>query len=244
MFPGLMSAHLRALLRAATFAAFASSACTSGQTGSPECLGPSACLCDSLYAGGTLLRVRVERFESDELAAVVEQTFPRTDEAPGLIVEGDRVGGTSWRQQPCAPEAAATSLSPGATLLAYYVPGSAGDGSAEQRAAALLDGYFDWAVAWQDPLDFGDSTLLSRSELGLLDSREACLERFPATPAPPCNDSQGSPQCSMARPPAVTGARGSGLLLLAAIATALARRVTFRLSRGRRALVGEPFSGR
>jgi hypothetical protein len=59
---------------------------------------------------------------------------------------------------------------------------------AEGRAEALLDGAFSWVVPWTERLSFGGSTELARSEIEVLYSPEACLERFPTAPTPPCND--------------------------------------------------------
>lgn len=69
---------------------------------------------------------------------------------------------------------------------------------ADHRRAALTNGHFSWAVAWQEPLDFGASHQLSTGDVEVLTSTEACWERFPAPPPPPCNDTPGVGQCGAA----------------------------------------------
>jgi hypothetical protein len=58
------------------------------------------------------------------------------------------------------------------------------------RQAALLDGYYGWAIPWTDPLSFGGGNELPRSDLSVLASDQQCRQRFPADPAPPCQDTQ------------------------------------------------------
>jgi hypothetical protein len=93
---------------------------------------------------------------------------------------------------------------------------------AQQRSAALLDGYFSWAIPWTDPLSFGASHELPRSEIPLLFSHESCVERFPAPPAPPCNDTSVV-RCSATPRPRVSG--------LGSLASPLALLLTFVLAR-------------
>lgn len=100
-------------------------ACSSGQTGSPLCVGPESCVCDPLYGGGTLLRVHVERVEAGKLEAVVDEIFS----APGRFSDaqvGERVGGSLLAEQPCAPDAA-SNLQVGDELLVLYSAGSSRD---------------------------------------------------------------------------------------------------------------------
>jgi len=196
--------------------------CSSGQTGSPDCVGPEACVCDPLYGAGTLLRVHVERVDAGKLEAVVDEVFAPLQNAHNAEV-GDRVGGSVLAEQPCARDAA-SSISVGSELLVLYSAGfthdypncstfqdcatadcanltepalsdcwNACDGKtsefcAKQRGAALLDGVFSWAIPWSDTLSFGAARELPSSEISVLYSHESCVERFPADPAPPCND--------------------------------------------------------
>ncbi|HYP90782.1 MAG TPA: hypothetical protein VEQ59_21595 [Polyangiaceae bacterium] len=209
--------------------------CLSGQTGSPDCVGPRSCICDPLYSSGALLRVHVTSYEAGQLEATVDEVFASQAGAYG-ITTGDRLGGVVLGERPCAA-AAASEIEVGGELFVSYGPGLA-DGlyncsafqacadascaklsepaltdcwndcstSTEQkctelRRAALLDGAFLFAVPWSDTLSFGADHDVPRSELAVFASPESCLERFPAPPAPPCDDTRGSLTCS-ATPPA------------------------------------------
>jgi MYXO-CTERM domain-containing protein len=94
----------------------------------------------------------------------------------------------------------------------------------EHRSAALLDGFFGFAIPWAEPLDFGAQHELSQDQLEVLATPEACLERFPPDPAPPCNDSSSGP-CTIAQtaPPSPTPSPWSVWLAALAFA-ALVRR--------------------
>jgi MYXO-CTERM domain-containing protein len=94
----------------------------------------------------------------------------------------------------------------------------------QQRSEALLHGSFWWAVPWTEPLSFGGAYQLSRSELSVLFGQQSCLQRFPAAPAGPCDD---TPQCSVRTAPKV--ASWAWVLVLAAAALLVsARRVRRR----------------
>ena len=73
------------------------------------------------------------------------------------------------------------------------------DACAVRREAALLDGVFGWVVPWGDELSFGGDTKLSSADVTVVGDVNSCLERFPAEPAPPCNDVRVD-GCSAARP--------------------------------------------
>lgn len=96
---------------------------------------------------------------------------------------------------------------------------------ADHRRDALLDGVFSWAIPWSDPLVFGDTIELPRSELAVLESPERCLQRFPAPPPLPCRDTVMS-GCSAAA--SLHEEQGAGHWLyplgLLALACALRRR--------------------
>lgn len=252
--------HLPTLASLTT--ALALGGCTSGQTGSPDCVGPTACLCDTLYTAGTLMRVHVDSSESGRLVAAVDSVFWTVGSDVTWIEVGDRVGGVLTGQQPCRDEAVAPPARE-SDLLVLYSPGStagfpncndnlacierdcrdleepeltdcwaACDSQTEQicsehRSAALLDGVFTFAVPWSEPLDFGGDKQLTQTDLEVLKTPEACLERFPTGPAPPCNDVQAGP-CSIARPlpatPSVHSAVWLGVLALAALGRRFPRR--------------------
>ncbi len=97
---------------------------------------------------------------------------------------------------------------------------------ADHRSAALLDGYFAWAVPWQEPLDFGASHQLSTSEIDVLTSVDACFEHFPEPPPPPCDDTRTITQCSAAPPGPGAPAFGTWPLLVGALALTWALRRT------------------
>ena len=70
----------------------------------------------------------------------------------------------------------------------------------QHRTAALLDGFFHWALPWGDSLDFGSGEQLPSSEIPLLYDSDACLERFPPPPPAPCDDTIEGGQCTVAPP--------------------------------------------
>jgi hypothetical protein len=91
------------------------------------------------------------------------------------------------------------------------------DACAVRREAALLDGVFGWVVPWGAELSFGGGHTLSTADVAVVADVNSCLERFPADPAPPCDDVQvGS--CALARP---TEAQGWGGVLLGALGLAV-----------------------
>lgn len=100
------------------------SGCGSGQTGSPDCVGPSSCLCDQLYAGGVLLRVHGESQEPGKLVAVIDALLSPANETLDLAL-GDRIGGSVLAELPCAPEQSLGQLA-GQELFVLYSPAGAG----------------------------------------------------------------------------------------------------------------------
>lgn len=98
--------------------------CGSGQTGSPDCVGPSSCLCDHLYSGGVLLRVHGESQEPGKLVAVVDALLSPSDQTLDLAI-GDRIGGSVLAELPCAPEQSTGQLA-GQELFVLYSPAGSG----------------------------------------------------------------------------------------------------------------------
>jgi hypothetical protein len=96
----------------------------------------------------------------------------------------------------------------GAELFVLFSPGTNGgyprcdsetpEVCSEFRALALLDGYFNFALPWEDELEFGAGHVLPSSEAAVLATPEACRERFPYGPTPPCNDTKTV--CSVSHP--------------------------------------------
>lgn len=244
--------------------------CSSGQTGSPSCVGPLSCVCDAPSAGGTLLHVHVERVGDSRLEAVVDEVFAPSDRALEAQV-GDRVGGMVLTERPCASDAVST-LEVGGELLVLFSAGYTRDYPScsmfqscaasecagldepalsdcwgtcdaqtrefcsQQRSAALLEGTFGYAVPWQETLSFGGSAELPRDELSQLFTRESCLQRFPAEPVPPCDDTPASTACSSA-PPAPGFGAGWPAAVLAAL---LLGRVVSRRAVDRRGSSSKP----
>src|SRR5689334_19915675 len=88
----------------ALFACLAFVGCLSGQTGSPDCAGPTSCLCDALspWALNVLLRVRADSAGPDQLRATVVSVVTPGEHLRGFVAAGhvggyvfDRCGGTS-----------------------------------------------------------------------------------------------------------------------------------------------------
>src|SRR5262245_47148827 len=173
--------RIAARLVAPALCALALGGCLSGQTGSPDCVGPTSCLCDPLYGTGTLLRVHGESAQDGKLIAVVDQVFATIYGTPSEVQVGDRVGGSVIAEKPCALAYTAQTLVNAELFVLYFA------GSADDRSAALLDGAFSFVVPWGDELDFGGSHRLPSSEVNVLTGPESCLQRFPASPAPPCD---------------------------------------------------------
>jgi len=166
-------------------------ACSSGQTGSPDCVGAMSCICDPLYGSGTLLRVHADSVQTDKLEATVEEVFA-SGYGPSDVVVGDHVAGSLLAEQPCGPQTGPSAVA-GSELLVLFNPDYS-----PQHVPVLLDGVFSFAVTWGDTLSFGDSKELSSSELAVLSTPESCQQRFPPVPAPPCNDTAGGVACSAA----------------------------------------------
>ena len=100
--------------------------CLSGQTGSPDCAHPIACLCDTLYGNGTLARVRVESADADRIVATVDSVFWTVNSNVSLVEVGDRIGGPLYRPQPCGDELGEPPAA-GRELLVLYNPGTTGN---------------------------------------------------------------------------------------------------------------------
>ena len=157
-----------------------------------------------------MLRVHAENVGSGKLDAVVDEVFAPSDRAPDAQL-GDRVGGSVLAERPCARGAPST-LQVGAELLVLYSAGVSRGDRMQPRSAALLDGVFSYAIPWADTLSFGGSHELASAELSVLFTPESCLERFPADPAPPCNDTPAGSACSAA--PRESGHASSSFALL------------------------------
>ena len=196
--------------------------CLSGQTGSPDCVGPRSCVCDPLYGAGSVLRVRVESMTGDRLSTLILEVLPTTL-GHNELKAGDRIGGTATSAAPCATD---TPIAPaeGDELLVLFSPGSGG---------ALLDGYYAWITPWTDPIAFGASHELAVSELSVLASPESCRQRFPADPAPPCNDTRTVACAAAANEAGPSGSAGIAAMLLAAALWHGARRRRSPLHRRR-----------
>jgi len=190
--------------------------CLSGQTGSPDCPGPRSCVCDPLYGGGALLRVRVESQQDGQLGTAVLELYPSEYGVSGVTV-GDHLAGSVGSAQPCLPEAPLT-VSEGDELLVLFSPGAG--------SSALLSGYYAWAIPWSDPLSFGATQELPQSELSVLASTTSCLERFHPEPAPPCHDTE-TVTCTAA---GSTGAPARGAQV-AWLAVGLAAALVYRARR-------------
>lgn len=187
--------------------------CLSGQTGSPDCVGPTECLCSTLYSGGNVLRVHVESSTTDKLTAVVDQDIASVYGAPPVAV-GVRIGGSLGAEKPCAPGVSSAPPA-GADLLVFFF-----------HSSDPLDGSFVWAIPWAETLDFGAEHLLASSDLDVLSSPEACLERFPYGPAPACEDTINAGPCTIARlnpQPTYPGSALVGIVLLGAFLRRLSR---------------------
>jgi hypothetical protein len=103
--------------------AIALGGCLSGQTGSPECVEATSCLCEPLYAPGPLLRVHGESADANgRLVAVVDEVFSLH---PTDIQVGERVGGAILRQKSCDLAYQADPLV-GAELFVMFSPGNQG----------------------------------------------------------------------------------------------------------------------
>ncbi len=200
------------------------SGCLSGQTGSPECVGPTSCVCDTLYGGGALLRVHAEMVDGGRLVAVVDEVLGSVYGGAD-VRSGDRVGGELTVQRPCAAEDVAPLE--GAELFALYYPstqaaslscdGKSEEACAEERSAALLSGGFSFVVPWAEELDFGAGHQLPLEDLAALESPEACWERFPLGEAPPCDDTIES-GCRLSHTPSSPfGSPWAGVLFGAAL---------------------------
>src|ERR1041384_5638278 len=68
--------------------------CLSGQTGSPDCVGPTSCVCDMLCSAGALLRVHGESSGDGALVAVVDEVLGAVYGQPANVDVGDRIGGS------------------------------------------------------------------------------------------------------------------------------------------------------
>jgi hypothetical protein len=180
------------------------SGCSGGQTGSPDCIGPTSCVCDTLYSGGALLRLHGESADEGRLVAVVDEVLGSVYGATDIRA-GDRIGGELSPPRPCDPGDLPTLE--GADLFVLFIPGSEGGypscdsqseaACSEQRSAALLSGGYRFVIPWGDELDFGRNHRLPVSEVSVLTSLESCWERFPMV-MPPCDDTREG--CSVSQP--------------------------------------------
>jgi hypothetical protein len=186
--------------------------CISGQTGSPDCVGARECLCDTLYSGGNVLRVRVEGYADGVLDVTVTEDLANVYRA-SPVDAGARLAGSISHERPCAPGEVLAPLIGEERLVYVY------------NSVDPKDVHFVWAVPWSDTLDFGADHLLASTEVAdVLASPEACVERFPPDPAPPCDDTGGP--CTIVRPrPPVSGesAAAAGVLLLASLLRRVSR---------------------
>jgi MYXO-CTERM domain-containing protein len=221
--PDHLQAAMHPMLRfTAAFLSFSLGGCVSGQTGSPECVGATSCVCDTLYSGGALLRLHAESSEHGRLVAVVDQVVGSLY-GPTDIRAGDRIGGELTVQRPCDPQAMLELE--GVDLFVLFYPGGAGgypacdsqsdEVCAERRAEALLSGGYRFVIPWEDELNFGAEHLLPSSEVETLFSPESCWEHFPLGPTPPCNDTKTSCSVSQPSPPSNGWAWGGVAVSLA-----------------------------
>jgi len=185
--------------------------CSSGQTGSADCAGPSSCVCDS-GAGGSLLRVQITQADAEHLEVTVVEPLSlgqfvseaeRAQLAPGAAIAGALV-----RTRPC-------SIGLNVGLPAEFTAGSEllVDFSVGDTAA---DGAFGFAVPWQNTLEFGMGHSLPSADVSVLFDVNTCLDRFPANPVPPCDDTV-SGFCAQA--PLQQSHRSAGLLAAFAAAS-------------------------
>jgi hypothetical protein len=170
--------------------------CLSGQTGSPDPVPVTECLCDTLFSGGNVLRVHVQSLADGKLTAVVDRDIADVYRSSPLAV-GDLIAGSLLAEKPCAPGATSAILA-GADLLVFFYHSDPGSTSGQGPPGGLLDGVFHWAIPWSDTLDFGADHLLASSELDVLSSPEACAARFPYASAPASNDVNAG-LCSVAQ---------------------------------------------
>lgn len=164
---------------------FAGCASSSGQTGSPACGLPESCVCGpQIVTPETLLRVRVESAEAQQLVGTVVEVLGSNDGLGPVASEGERIGGFVARAQPCE-DVAMPLVAPAvdSEVLVVFRLQRQGPPTAD----ALLYGYMRFALPWSDPLDFGEGTQLAHSELDLLLDYGPCVERFPIEPEP-CHD--------------------------------------------------------
>lgn len=183
----LTSRVLRAVL-----SSFLLGGCLSGQTGSPDCVAPTSCVCDTLFSGGELLRVHSEAAPQGTLVAVVDEVLGRVYDQPAEVRVGDRIGGSITQLQPCGQELDPAQLE-GKDLFVLFIPGSEGG------AAALLNGELRFVLPGGAELDFGaDHRIPSAEAAAVLTDPNACLERFPYDELPPCNDT--TMVCSVSQP--------------------------------------------
>lgn len=176
----------------AALSSFLLGGCLSGQTGSPDCVAPTSCVCDSLFSGGELLRVHSEAAPQGTLVAVVDEVLGSVYDRPAEVRVGDRIGGSVSQLQPCGQELGPAELE-GKDLFVLFIPGREGG------AAALLNGELRFVLPGGAELDFGaDHRIPSAEAAAVLTDPNACLERFPYDELPPCNDT--TMVCSVSRP--------------------------------------------
>lgn len=213
--------------------------CSSGQTGSPECVGGTSCVCEPVHAGGALLRVRVERFDGWLQASVGAVVSP-AEHAFGLVAN-EPIAGEVLQERPCERLGGSVLVTGEEALVLYQPRGSdavpicegaqATEECRSRRSQALLDGVFSWAVPWTEPLDFGADQGLATTELSVLLTPDSCFAHFHETPTPPCDDVRSG--CSASRAPVARDAWFSALA--ASLLLVAARGLGRRGSRGKSA---------
>ena len=125
--------------------------------------------------------------------------------------------------QDCATADCANLVEPALSDCWNACDGKTSEFCAKQRSVALLDGVFSWAIPWSATLSFGAAHELPSSEISVLYSHESCVERFPANPAPPCDDFVTG-HCSTTPRPSVHGGHTWALLLAGLVLAGRVRR--------------------
>jgi hypothetical protein len=150
--------------------------CSSGQTGSPDCVGTDACVCDPLSAGGAVARVRVDSYGEGMLAVeVIEVVKPRESTGANQyqLEPGERLGGLVMETTPCAPSGAEPI--PDTELLVSYDSLRAGDvdncGPFQHCAESRCQGLNSMLLeeCWQTCMTDTAATCDELRQAGLLD---------------------------------------------------------------------------
>jgi MYXO-CTERM domain-containing protein len=224
----------------------APSGCSSGQTGSAECVTPISCACE-LFVGQVVARARFVEVDVANGVGTVELDEVRNpvvlgaNPPPGFRVSGPFAAFALQRAKAvggCEDARSAPPVVDQPVLVTFSRseydklgcencpeacdPGCLGTSDPPPLAAEL------WTLPWADAYDFGGTVVLS-TEVSSLTSFFQCSQRFPAMVAP-CDDTvtyeQGPFGCSTAvsrRP-----SSGWGGLVALALAAALLRRRVYR----------------